>query len=87
MTQQEYFNEILAIEKELNDKGIFCETFTYPNDFNMVDVNIERGDYKHDHAYCDYLMKQKGWELDSECVNDDDGSDCYSSTHTYKRVC
>ena len=87
MTQQEYFDEILEIDKFLNNKGIFCETFVYPNNFNMVDVNIEWGDWKHDHAYCDYLMKQKGWELDSESVSDEDGSDCYSSTHTYKRVC
>lgn len=87
MTQQEYFDEILEIDKFLNNEGIFCETFVYPNDFNMVDVNIEWGDWRHDHEYCDYLMKQRGWELDSESVSDEDGSDCYSSTHTYKRKC
>ena len=86
MTQQEYFDEILKIEEYLKEKGIPAETFVYPNDFNMVDVNIEWGDWKHEHMYCDVLMKELGWELDSECVSDEDGSDCYCSTHTYKRV-
>ena len=86
MTQQEYFDEILKIEGYLKEKGIFVETFVYPNDFNMVDVNIEWGDCKHEHMYCDVLMKELGWELESESVYDEDDSDCYCSTHTYKRV-
>ena len=87
MTQQEYFDEILKIDNYLLDKGIVCETFVYPNDFNMVDVNIEWGDWKHGHEYCDELMAELGWVLDSECVSDEDETDCYSSTHTYKRKC
>lgn len=87
MTQQEYFDEILKIDNYLLDKGIVCETFVYPNDFNMVDVNIEWGDWKHDHKYCDKLMAELGWVLDSEGVSDEDETDCYSSTHTYKRKC
>lgn len=87
MTQQEYFDEILKIEGYLKEKGIPAETFVYPNDFNMVDVNIEWGDWKHDHEYCDELMAELGWVLDSECVSDEDETDCYSSTHTYKRKC
>ena len=87
MTQQEYFDEILKIDNYLLDKGIVCETFVYPNDFNIVDVNIEWGDWKHGHEYCDELMAELGWELDSECVSDEDETDCYSSTHTYKRKC
>jgi hypothetical protein len=86
MTQQEYFDEILKIEEYLQKEGIDCETFVYPNDFDKVDVNIDCGDWKHDHIVCDELMKAKGWELESESVNDDDDDDCYSSTHTYKRI-
>lgn len=87
MTQQEYYNEINQIEEYLKEKGISAETFVYPNDFNMVDVNIDCGDWKHDHILCDELMAELGWELESESVNDDDEDDCYSSTHTYKRKC
>ena len=86
MTQQEYFDEILKIEEHLKENGISAETFVYPNDFDKVDVNIDCGDWKHDHIVCDVLMKEKGWELESESVNDDDDDDCYSSTHTYKRI-
>ena len=86
MTQQEYYNEINQIDEYLLDNGIVCETFVYPNDFDRVDVNIEWGDWKHDHILCDELMKEKGRELESESVSEENGSDCYSSTHTYKRV-
>lgn len=75
----------IEIEKYLTNEGISCEIFVYPNNENLLDVNIDWGDWKHDHKYCDYLMEKIGWELESECVSDDDGSDCYSATHTYKR--
>lgn len=63
-------------------KGIHCEVFA-PADNSFIDVNIEWGDWKHDHAYCDELMAELGYELDNESETDEDGSDCYSSTHTY----
>lgn len=86
MTRQEYYNEVNKIEKNLHSHGLVCEVFSYPNDFDMIDVNVEWGDWKHSHEYCDYIMKQKGWELESESIYDEDDSDCYCSTHTYKRV-
>ena len=86
MTQKKYFNEILKIEEHLKENGIPAETFVYPNDFNKVDVNIEYGDWKHEHKFCDELMKEMGWKLESECYNEDFDSDCYSSTHIYTRI-
>ena len=72
----------LEIETYLRERGIPCEVFA-PKDNSFIDVNIEWGDWKHDHIYCDELMAELGYYLSSECETDEDGSDCYSSTHHY----
>ena len=85
MTQQEYFDEILKIEGYLKEKGIPAETFVYPNDFNMVDVNIEWGDWKHEHLACSWTMEELGYYQFNQVVTEEDGSDCYSAVHYYKK--
>lgn len=50
---------------------------------NVIEINIEWGDWKHDHGYCDYLMEQIGFVRTAELVTEEDGSDCYSSIHRY----
>lgn len=51
-----------------------------------VEVSIEWGDWKHEHGYLDYLMKENGFILVNKEVTEEDGSDCYSATHEYKQV-
>ena len=51
---------------------------------NVVNVYVDFGDWKHDHAYIDYLMCNNGFELVEEKLTYSDGSDCYSSVHIYK---
>ncbi len=51
-----------------------------------VKILIEWGDWKHEHGYLCYLMKQEGWEEVSEDVTEEDGSDCYSAIHTFKKT-
>ncbi len=42
------------------------------------------GDWKHDHGYVDYVMRQVfGYELHHEDITEEDGSDWYASTHYY----
>ena len=50
---------------------------------SVIEVDVQYGDWKHDHAYLDYIMKENGWYLTSEVGTDEDGSDCYSSLHRY----
>ena len=49
-----------------------------------IEVNVEWGDWKHDHSYLDYIMKNNGYSLKSEIVTEEDGSDCYSSIHLFE---
>lgn len=59
-------------------------------DDDSILVDIDWGDWKHDHLWCDYevehFLNSRGYEVlshDTE-VTDEDGSDTYSATHSYK---
>ena len=51
----------------------------------VVTIFIEWGDWKHEHGYLRYLMKQEGYEEINQIVTEEDGSDCYSAIHTFKK--
>lgn len=73
------------MEKEI--QNIFKEyLLSYEYDIsedNTVIVHIIWGDWKHDHAYLDYVMRKNGFEPLFEKITEEDGSDCYSADHTY----
>lgn len=64
------------------------ENLLYPVDVFAADtrvmVEIEWGDWKHDHLRCDALMELKGYTLVEEEVTEEDGSDCYSAIRHYE---
>ena len=64
-----------------NGSGLIAEI----SDSKTLTVAIEIiwGDWKHDHAYADYVMKQNGFTKIHEEVTEEDGSDCASSIHYY----
>lgn len=74
MTNQEfykYFSENkLYVTSVYNNKGI-------------IEITIEDGDWKHEHLYCEHLMREIGYRKISEEIIDDNGSDTYSSKHYY----
>ena len=49
------------------------------------EIEIEWGDWKHDHQFTDDIMEALGYELTMEVETETDGSDCYSSIHYFKR--
>lgn len=70
------------LEKKIWDNGWEYDE----NHDNTISVNIEYGDWKHDHIHCDYIMRENGYVLTDEQVTWEDGSDCYSSIHTYRKI-
>lgn len=69
-------------------KKIFKENgFTYDWDFDLnlpvIYIYVIWGDWKHDHIYLKNVMKDNGFVYVGEEVTEEDGSDCYSATHTY----
>lgn len=76
------------IEKILNENNL-CVDFisidkTFP--FEVINITIEYGDWKHEHLFLTHLMKENGYsevmvtDITSE---EDQGSDCYSAIHGF----
>ena len=53
---------------------------------NKVAVTIEWGDWKHDHFWCADLMGYIGYEETKSKVTEEDGSDCYSAIHYFRKI-
>jgi hypothetical protein len=51
----------------------------------MLAAHIEWGDWKHDHRYLDYVMATLGFSVYKVNVTEEDGSDCYSALHLYRK--
>ena len=72
------------IKKKLQEYSV-SYTDIYTCDDNIVEIEINRGDWKHDHLCCIQLMRELGYVLLGEHYIFEDGSDCYTSTHRYKK--
>ena len=72
------------IQKHLRDNESDYSSIWIGNN-GIVSILVEWGDWKHSHAYLDYIMKQIGYTLLDEQITEEDGSDCYSSVHLYRK--
>ena len=70
------------IHELLKSKGIWAEVSQYL-DLPVIQVEIEMGDWSHDHLYCDSIMKGEGYSKVSEEEIGNSLEDVYSSYHYY----
>lgn len=75
-----YGERIAEIARE---NHLFCDVVEESG--NVVVVEIEWGDWKHEHARLDWLVKSQMPELKevTKEITDEDGSDCYSAIHRF----
>ena len=74
-------DKVERIEKYLSDNEVYpCDT-NIEGDYVVVD--IDWGDWKHEHLWCTDLMGFIGYCEVNEVVTEEDGSDCYSAKHYY----
>lgn len=87
LSQEELKNLGHELEDHFSKLGVYYEI--WPCDNNSLCVEISWGDWKHDHLWCDYevknFLKSKGHEVVSNDtqVTEEDGSDTYSAIHSY----
>ena len=74
---------IQELYQHLKSKGLYCEIHN-ANDFLLI--SVEWGDWKHEHLYLEHIMAELGYVLISKKITDEDGSDCYSADHYYKKI-
>lgn len=73
---KEYLNELFEKNELHYDYNITSD--------KTCDVTIYWGDWKHDHLCLDNIMRLWGFELTEEETLETDGSDAYSSIHTFE---
>lgn len=67
---------------EWHDKMYF-EPDMYIDELILI-INVEWGDWKHEHAALDEIAKEATHPIDIEVkITEEDGSDCYSAEHWY----
>lgn len=58
---------------------------------NTLSIYIDKGDWKHEHNYADYLIEEFLNNINVKYdtwkdITEEDGSDCYSAIHYYKII-
>lgn len=71
------------LAKFLSENQCYGELYEYNGETAII--HIDWGDWKHDHGWCNSLMGYIGYTCGDEIVTEENGSDCYSSTHYFYR--
>lgn len=79
----ETLSEIDMISRYLNDNGCYHDNVYHENE--QLCVYISWGDWKHSFIWLNNLMKYIGYDFDDEEVTEENGSDCYSAIHYFKK--
>ena len=76
-------DDVLAkVEDVLQSNNMHYEYYWSPSRGCVV-VDIDRGDWKHDHLRLEWLMEENDFRQIGEVTTEEDGSDCYSAIHTF----
>lgn len=81
---QENNEEVVKLTKYLRDKDAdFDDIYEYKEEIYIL---VSWGDWKHSHLYLNSLMNEIGYISLGEEVTEENGSDCYSSIHIFKKI-
>jgi len=78
----------ISIDEENNIYNHLCENGIYVSVYSKEDcvaIDISWGDWKHEHLACSWVMEELGYYQFNQTVTEEDGSDCYSAIHYYKK--
>ena len=73
-------DKLMEIEKMLRENNIWADVY---EELSMIAVEINWGDWKHEHLAAKWLMKELGYEQEFERVTEENGSDTYSAIHYF----
>ena len=74
--------KLKEIKKYLNENGIYPDVI-YAHDSDILEIEINDGDWKHEHERCINLMAAAGYAQQEIVTTEEDGSDCFSAIHRY----
>lgn len=71
-----------SIQNYLKEHNVYANVEEWNNQFV---IDIDYGDWKHDHLYMQHLMNKLNCKLLDKEITSSDGSDCYSATYYYSQ--
>ena len=74
---------IKRIYNRLKEENFFYEVYYDFSNEEFI-IEVEWGDWRHDHLRIDYIMAELGFTKIDVVTTEEDGSDCYSANHIYK---
>ena len=75
------------IERYLNSYELYPDSITgIGPESRIIKIEINYGDWKHEHGRCMKLMMRIGYVRQDMNVTEDTGSDCFSAVHTYAKI-
>lgn len=78
-------DRVQEIQAAFKDVALSVDAI-YQIEDNEVLICISWGDWKHEHLACEHIMKKLGYVQVQEVITEDNGSDCYSSEHTFIKL-
>lgn len=72
------------VEKIFKDNDLHYEWWESLN--GDIQVNVEWGDWKHDHCYLGYIMRENGYVEVERIITEEDESDAYSAEHIFRKL-
>lgn len=74
---------IQQLQNYLKEHNIYALVEEFNNQFI---IDIDYGDWKHDHLYLQLLMNELHYTLVDKVITSSDDSDCYSATYYYNKI-
>lgn len=74
---------VSRISRYLSDNRNYGEIVNSVGNGRAVQIEVTWGDWKHDHGYLDSLMRYIGYRKVGETETEENGSDNYSSIHSF----
>lgn len=71
------------LNRAFKENRVWAETRLSFEFDDVIEAEIEWGDWKHDHLRADWIAAETGFTKLGDRVTDEDGSDCYSAIHYY----
>jgi hypothetical protein len=71
------------VQKIFKDNDLHYEWWESPN--GNINVNVEWGDWRHDHWFLEYVMRQNGYIQIDSIITEEDETDAYSAKHIFKK--
>ena len=71
------------IEQMLRDNHVYADVYPYRDIEVVFAVEINWGDWKHEHLSAKWLLQEAGHVYISSQVTEENGSDTYSAIHYF----